>query len=95
MAAEARGVLASGRTKAAEAWLASLEPAARRGDHRPASSLLLHTGVIDPVSQHGIGPQVIVNVGTDDQRGTSPMRTAGERSTIIDGQTITESEHDE
>ena len=56
-------MLASGRTKAAEAWLASLEPAARRGDHRPASSLLLHTGVIDPVSQHGIGPQVVVNVG--------------------------------
>jgi hypothetical protein len=76
MATEARGVLYSGRTRAAEAWLASLEPAARRGDCRPASSLLLHTGVIDPVSQQGSGPAVQVFIGkvvTGGQQDREPL----------------------
>ena len=62
-AIEARAVLATGRTPAAQAWLASLDRAAQRGEWRGAKDLLLHTGTIDPVSQQGIGPQVIVNIG--------------------------------
>ena len=93
MAAEARGVLYSGRVKAAEAWLSSLEPAARRGDHRPSASLLLHAGVIQPVSQQGIGPQVVVNVGQVIVQG-KPNGGLPERIEIIDGQAV-ESENDE
>ena len=93
MAMEARSVLASGRTAAAQAWVASLEPAARRGDHRPASALLLHTGVIDPVSHQGIGPSTVVHIG---QMINVAVNGYGlpERTPVIDGQAV-ESENDE
>lgn len=82
--AEARGVLADARTTAARAWVSSLEPAARRGDHRPASALLLHTGTIDPVSQQGVGPQVVVHIGqVSINDATRPLREV-----IIEGQAI-------
>lgn len=64
LAVEARQVLSSHRTAAARAWAASLERAAQKGDHRPAKDLLLHSGVIEPVSHEGNGPSVIVNIGT-------------------------------
>ena len=60
---QARSVLDSGRVAASSAWLASLEKAAQRGDHRPSKDLLIHTGTIDPVSQQGTGPSVQVFIG--------------------------------
>ena len=62
-AIEARAVLAGATTRAAEAWVSSLEPAARRGDHRPAAALLYSTRTVDPPSQQGTGPSVQVFVG--------------------------------
>ena len=62
-AIEARAVLSTGRTPAAQAWLASLERAAQRGDHRPSRDLLYVTRTVDPPSQQGGGPQVIVSIG--------------------------------
>ena len=62
-AIEARAVLSSGRTAAAQAWLASLDRAASRGDHRPARDLLYVERVCDPPSQQGGGPQVVVSIG--------------------------------
>ena len=41
--------LKAGVVPAAEAWRDSIDVAARRGDHRPARDLLLHTKVIEPV----------------------------------------------
>jgi hypothetical protein len=35
---------------AADAWCDAVDTAAQRGDHKPARELLLHTGVIAPVS---------------------------------------------
>lgn len=46
--------------RATEAWLASLVPASKRGDHRPAKDLLLATKVIDP-DQHA--PHVTIQLG--------------------------------
>ena len=62
-AIEARAVLSTGRTAAAQAWLASLDRAASRGDHRPARDLLYVERVCDPPSQQGGGPQVVVSIG--------------------------------
>ena len=62
-AIQARSILDSGRTAASSAWLASLERAAQRGDHRPSRDLLYVTRTVDPPSQQGSGPQVIVNIG--------------------------------
>ena len=62
-ALQARSILDSGRTAASSAWLASLERAAQRGDHRPSRDLLYVTRTVDPPSQQGSGPQVIVNIG--------------------------------
>jgi len=62
-ALQARSILDSGRTAASSAWLASLERAAQRGDHRPSRDLLYVTRTVDPPSQQGGGPQVIVSIG--------------------------------
>jgi len=62
-AIQARSILDSGRTAASSAWLASLDRAAQRGDHRPSRDLLYVTRTVDPPSQQGSGPQVIVNIG--------------------------------
>ena len=49
---------------AAEQWREAIPIAAKKGDHRPSRDLLLHTGVIDPVSaQHDSGVTVIVGGG--------------------------------
>jgi BMFP domain-containing protein YqiC len=63
LVAVARNSLASGVSKAAAAWLRSLDVAADRGDHKPSKELLLHTHVIDPVSDEGRGPQVQIVIG--------------------------------
>lgn len=63
MAAEARGVLDSGRTAAAQAWLASLDRAASRGDHRPSRDLLYVTRTCEPPSALGSGPATVVHIG--------------------------------
>ena len=52
--------------EAAEAWTDSLTIAARKGDHRPAKDLLLHTKVIEPVGEDWSGPKVIVQIGVKD-----------------------------
>ena len=62
-ALQARSVLDSGRVAASSAWLASLDRAAQRGDHRPSRDLLYVTRTVDPPSQLGSGPQVIVTIG--------------------------------
>jgi hypothetical protein len=62
-AIQARSILDSGRTAASSAWLASLDRAAQRGDHRPSRDLLYATRTVDPPSQQGSGPSVIVNIG--------------------------------
>ncbi len=63
MALEARSVLDSGRTAAAQAWLTSLDKAASRGDHRPSRDLLYVTRTVEPPSIGGGGPATIVNIG--------------------------------
>jgi len=83
--AEARSVLSDARTTAARAWVSSLEPAARRGDHRPASALLLHTGTIEPVTQQGVGPSTIVYVGQYFAGESHPLP---ERLALIEGVAI-------
>ena len=60
---EARQVLASHRTSAAQAWIMAMQKAAQKGWHQGARDLLLHTGTIEPVSQQGTGPSVVVNIG--------------------------------
>ena len=60
---EARQVLASHRTTAAQAWVRAMQTAAQKGWHQGARDLLLHTGTIDPVNQNGSGPSVVVNIG--------------------------------
>ena len=72
---EARQVLASHRTTAAQAWIRAMQTAAQKGWHQGARDLLLHTGTIDPVNQNGSGPAVIVNIGTG---------TAGESRSLPD-----------
>lgn len=51
--------------QATAAWLASLTPASKRGDHRPAKDLLLATKVIDPDQRE---PHVTIQIGI--QSGT-------------------------
>jgi hypothetical protein len=63
LVAVARASLAGGVSKAAAAWLRSLDVAADRGDHKPSQALLLHTKVIDPISDEGRGPQVQIVIG--------------------------------
>jgi hypothetical protein len=75
-AIEARAVLSSGRTAAAQAWLASLDRAASRGEHRPARDLLYVERVCDPPSQQGSGPAVQVFIGqvvTGGQKDREPL----------------------
>jgi hypothetical protein len=72
---EARQVLASHRTTAAQAWIRAMQTAAQKGWHQGARDLLLHTGTIDPVTQNGSGPSVVVNIGTG---------TAGESRSLPD-----------
>jgi predicted DNA-binding protein (UPF0251 family) len=53
----AMDILRSGEQAAATAWLRSIGPASRKGDHRAARDLLLHTRAIEPVhaeQSHGI-----------------------------------------
>jgi hypothetical protein len=63
LVAVARDSLAGGVSKAAAAWLRSLDIAADRGDHKPSQALLLHTKVIDPISDEGRGPHVQIVIG--------------------------------
>lgn len=56
----ARKYLNTKRIRAVEAWEMSLEPAAKKGDHRPAKDLLLHTEVIE--EKDGSSAQVAVQV---------------------------------
>ena len=50
---------------AADSWVDSVSIAARKGDHRPAKDLLLHTRVIEPVGDEN-GPRVVVQIGVQD-----------------------------
>jgi hypothetical protein len=47
---------------AANAWASAVGAAAGKGDHRPAKELLLHTRVIEPMSElaRGQGLQVLI-----------------------------------
>jgi len=45
---------------AAQQWIRSIKPAARKGDHKPAKDLLLHTRAIEPVeTDRGTTVQII------------------------------------
>ena len=48
--------------KAVQSWDHSLSPAAKKGNHLPAKDLLLHLGVIQPISAEN-GPQISISVG--------------------------------
>jgi len=48
--AAARNYLRAREFRAIDAWTAALDSAAKRGDHRPAKDLLLHTGLIEPLA---------------------------------------------
>jgi lambda repressor-like predicted transcriptional regulator len=48
--------------KAIQSWDASLLPASKKGNHLPAKDLLLHLGVIQPISAEN-GPQIAISVG--------------------------------
>ncbi len=62
----ARKYLAAKAFGAVDAWQTALHAAARRGDHRPAKDLLLHSGVIEPLAD------------TSGQRGTNIAIVIGE-----------------
>jgi hypothetical protein len=60
--ATAKAELERAIVPAAKAWGASLDVAARKGDHKPAKDLLLHTDVIQPLGEES-GCGVVVNIG--------------------------------
>jgi hypothetical protein len=45
---------------AAAAWCQAIDVAGKRGDHRPARDLLLHTGTIEPLDKDGRGQGTLV-----------------------------------
>jgi len=60
---DARRILKANVTKAAKAWPRAVDKAADRGDHKPAKDLLMHTGVIEPLGEHGAqGPLMLIGV---------------------------------
>ena len=62
IAEEARNALKGHGPTAAQDWITASGIAAKKGDHRPAKELLLHTGVIERLGETS-GPQVTVMVG--------------------------------
>lgn len=58
---EALTMLRNGRVTAAGDWVSAITVAAKKGDHRPAKDLLLHTGTIQPVVADQ-GPRVAVQI---------------------------------
>jgi hypothetical protein len=73
----AKRALETGMVSAAEAWMKALPAASKRGNHKPARDLLLHTGVVDPIERGAVG-NVIVQIGV---AGTL-VRIGGEDDTI-------------
>lgn len=63
VAEAARHILRSNSQKAAKAWIESMTRAAKKGNHKPAKDLLLHTDVTHPLNEFGGGAQVIVCIG--------------------------------
>ena len=61
--------------KAVQSWDASLTPASRKGNHLPAKDLLLHLGVIQPLSAEN-GPNISITVGVAlNTAGAEPVVT--------------------
>ena len=60
--------LKAGILPAADAWVRAVDVAGDKGDHKPAKELLMHTGVIEPLDEHGRanGPLVLMAVSFGD-----------------------------
>lgn len=63
IADEVRRLMRSGARKAGKAWLRAVEEAAKKGNHKPAKDLLLHTNIIEPLNAEPSGPQFQINIG--------------------------------
>ena len=62
--------------RAADGWINAIDTAAAKGDHKPAKDLLLHTGVIDPLGEHGAqgGSLCLVGVRVDSNGNVNAWR---------------------
>ena len=67
-----RELLEAVESEAVTAWQAAIPIAARKGDHRPAKDLLLHTRAIQPVADTQVAPLQII-IGQLFIPGVSPL----------------------
>jgi hypothetical protein len=81
----ALSLLRDGRVPAATEWVSAIGIAAQKGDHRPAKDLLLHTGVIQPVTADN-GPRVAVQINL--HGGPEPLSLVANASPITSVITI-------
>ena len=69
---DARRILKANVVRAANAWPRAIDAASKKGNHKPAKDLLMHTGVIEPLGEsgaHGALLLVGVNIYKDMQTG--------------------------
>lgn len=79
--AEARRVLQRNAARVAGNWVAAAEKGAERGDHRPSKDLLLHTGVIEPLTDQA--PRVAVQINLNG--GPEPASLLAARGVVSVG----------
>ena len=51
--------------RAADGWVKAIGKAADRGDHKPSKDLLMHTGVIEPLGEHGAKGNMLMLIGVN------------------------------